>query len=78
MEISAGGETSDPFFSRLMIAQVINRLHGGAVVSAWDVDMLDEATVDAVLAYEHDLPQMQVGRAKIEGMFAAWEGKRRT
>ena len=40
MEISAKRGTSDPFFSQLMIAQAINRLHGGAVVSAWDRAMI--------------------------------------
>ena len=75
MEISAKRGTSDPFFSQLMIAQAINRLHGGAVVSAWEVDALDEVTVDAVLAFEQDLPVMQAGRQRVEGMFAVWERK---
>lgn len=77
-EASSGGATSAPFLRSVFVAQTINRVHGGAVISAWDVDDLDEATIDVFYGLVHDLPQLQQDEARAQAVRMEWLRKHPT
>jgi hypothetical protein len=77
-EAASGGASSDPFLRKVFAAQAINRVHGGAVVSAWDVDELDEATIDVFYGLAHDLPQLQQDEARAQAVRMDWLRKHPT
>lgn len=47
-------------------AQMINRLHGGAVIAAWQVDELDDAWLAALIGMAVELPEMKRRQAVIQ------------
>jgi hypothetical protein len=57
---------------RLRLAQMINRLHGGAVVSLWDLGDLDGPAEDLIFAVAVDLPKRQASAAEIERQRMTW------
>jgi hypothetical protein len=71
-EVASGGATSHPFLRNLFAAQAINRVHGGAVVSAWDIDELDEATIDVFYGLVRDLPGIQQDEARAQAVRMEW------
>jgi hypothetical protein len=77
-EASSGGASSDPFLRKIFAAQTINRVHGGAVVSAWDVDELDEATIDVFYGLVQDLPGIREDEARAQAIRMEWLRKHPT
>jgi hypothetical protein len=71
-ETASGGAASDPFLRNVLAAQIINRVHGGAVVSAWDVADLDETMIDVFYGLVQDLPQLQQGEARAQTVRMEW------
>lgn len=56
----------------MLLAQLVNRLHGGAVVSAWDIGELDDVTIDVFRGLVEELPTMQRTHQEWERRRAAW------
>jgi hypothetical protein len=71
-ETASGGAASDPFLRNVLAAQIINRVHGGAVVSAWDVGDLDETMIDVFYGLVQDLPELQQGEARAQTVRMEW------
>jgi len=55
------------------IARLINKVHGGLVISAMDVDQLDEAWVDVFLGIAIELPHKQERQKIIDNKFREFE-----
>lgn len=70
--LARGAPVQHDMLRRLRLAQTINRLHGGAVVSLWDLDDLDRATEDFFMAYALDYPRMQRRVAAAEQQRMTW------
>lgn len=64
--MASGRAQSGEFGYRLFVAQMINRLHGGAVIAEWEVDELDNVTIDRYVAMATELPAMSEGIARVE------------
>lgn len=64
--------TREPLLSAYLIAQMINRAAGGAVVAPWEVDQLAEEWIDAARALTEELPEMRAGRAQVDEYLAKW------
>ena len=54
-EIAKTGRTTDPLLARIGLARSINQFSGGAIISPWQVDELDEAC---------KLPNLVINQAK--------------
>lgn len=54
----------------LGIAQQINRAHGGAVIAAWQVGQLDDATISLYAGLAWKLPQIRAGAQAVEKRLA--------
>lgn len=54
--------------SNLLLARLINQLHGSAVVAAWEIDALDETTLDVFRLWRDELPRMQSTFAEIKAI----------
>jgi hypothetical protein len=54
--------------NNLLLARLINQLHGGAVVAAWEIDTLDEPTLDVFRLWRDELPRMQSAFAEIKAI----------
>ncbi|HLC04074.1 MAG TPA: hypothetical protein VJK02_13635 [Anaerolineales bacterium] len=65
------GTTWEPL-QNILLARKINAAMGGAVVGPWDIDQLDDTTVDMILGLAEDLPGLKAGQQKIEGELQAW------
>ncbi len=73
--MASGRAQSGAFGYRLFVAQMINRLHGGPVIAEWEVDELDEVTIDRYVAMATELPAMSEGISKIEARKAEIRSK---
>jgi len=62
--------TTHPTLARILRAQKINRLSGGALVAPWEVDELSDEWLDAYAALDRDLPARQEAQAKVAAAFA--------
>jgi hypothetical protein len=56
----------------VILARKVNAVLGGVLVGPWDIPDMDEATLQIMTSYVDDLPVMQAGRAKVEGLRAKW------
>lgn len=54
---------------RVLVAQRINRTLGGAFVGPWDVDDLDDGTIEAILSVGSDLETLRRAHRQIENAF---------
>ena len=59
------GTTWEPL-QNVILARKLNAALGGAVVGPWDVDRLDDATLDVVLGYSEGFPALLAGQRKVE------------
>jgi hypothetical protein len=57
----------------LTLARIINKLHGGAVVTALDVGQLDETWMDFFLSVALELPRERERQTKIKNLFDKFE-----
>ncbi len=69
MGVARTGRTNDPFLSNIFIAQRINRLSGGAVIAAWEVDQLPDDVLDVFAGLANDLPVYQKDMQDTEKTF---------
>ncbi len=56
----------------VITARSINAVMGGALVAPWEVDKLDDPTIDAILAVA-ELPAMKRAQAEVDKMFREFE-----
>lgn len=70
--LAKSGGTSHPLLGRLYEARIINHALGGPFVTPWDVDMLDDATIDALTSVVLDLPSVQKPFQDAEKRLAEW------
>ena len=77
-EIAKTGRTTDPLLARIGLARSINQFSGGAIISPWQVDELDEAWLDTFRVLADELPTMQKAYARIESVKNAWLAKHPT
>jgi hypothetical protein len=66
------GMTTNPFFSRISIAQRINRLCGGVVIAPWDVGCLPDDWLDAFRVLAGQGQVYEQARATVERSKADW------
>ena len=57
---------------RILRAQSINRLLGGALVAPWEVDSLPDEFLDAVDGLTRQLPEYTAARKKMTARREAW------
>jgi len=60
------------------LAQRINQLNYGAVVAAWQIDLLPEEWIAAHLALSDDLPKIKARKQRIDADFAKWRNRHST
>lgn len=65
--------TDHPHLNALTIARIINRLHGGPVITAMEVDQLDEDWIDSMLGVAIDLPAMQARQNSVTQWHQSFE-----
>lgn len=77
--LARGDATSDPILTRILIAQRVNRQHGGAVIAAWEVDSLPPEWMEAFTGLE-ELPRRIAERKAVDAEFVKFraEHKQRT
>jgi len=64
--VARGEGTGHAQLNAMWTAQMINRLHGGAVIAAWQVDELDEAWLAALVGMAVELPEMKRRQSLIQ------------
>lgn len=60
-----GSTTWDPLVN-VLLAKHINQALGGPFVSPWEVDQLDEASINVITSTIRNLPPMREGLMEIE------------
>ena len=55
--------------SKVIRAQRINRLSGGAVITPWDVDDLSDEWLDLFHALDNDAKDIRASKARVESVF---------
>ena len=73
--MARGGAPDHPVLSRLLLARMVNAAHGGPVIAAWEVDQLDDVTLDALVGFQRDLPGLMASAASSESRFAEWRAR---
>ena len=68
--LAKAGQTAHPELARILLARKVNIALGGAVVGPWDIDRLDDVTLDAIAAMVDDLPGMQKSLRLIDDAFS--------
>ncbi len=66
------GRTSNKFLARVALAQMVNRISGGAVIAPWDVDGLPEVWLDVFRALSEDMPSMAKAKGQVQKIKNAW------
>lgn len=72
-----GAAWDNDYLWRMRVAQLINRLHEGPVMAAWEVDQLDEAWLFAFYGLA-DLPRKQRPKQMLDRKFAEIRSKHPT
>ena len=62
-----------PRLDQLSLARVINRMHGGPVITAWEVEQLTDEWIDLYLGIAVDLPRKQERARAIKKLFNEFE-----
>lgn len=71
--MAQGRVTGHERLDDVAIARIVNRVHGAAVVSAWDVGQLPDEWVDVFIGIAIDLPRKQARRKAIDQKFKEFE-----
>lgn len=71
--LSKNGAANHPRLNDLGLARIINRLHGGGVITAMEVPQLSDEWLDLFLALEYDLPKIQAREKIIKQKFKEFE-----
>ena len=72
------GATTHPTLSKIQLANMTNRLHGGPVIAAWEIDQLPDDWLDAMVLTGIKLPELQRGFQKLEAYKATWRNSQLT
>ncbi len=72
------GATINPILSNIQLANITNRLHGGPVIGAWEIDQLPDDWLDAMVLTGTKLQTFQRSFQRLEAYKAAWRGKHPT
>jgi len=56
----------------LLTARIINAASGGAVIGPWDVNQLDDVTVDVCRGFLQDYGTIESGYEKVEDIHRKW------
>jgi len=78
LQIARTGWVSDPFIADVFRARRINNLLGGAFVTPWDLDKMDEATLDIFDGLVIELPGYRKGQQEIDKKFSEWRAQHPT
>lgn len=70
MGLARGKGTDEPHLSSILMAQAINRIMGGALVTPWNLNDLPDDWLDAFSALAYDLPEMRAGQSKVDAALA--------
>jgi len=62
----------------LVLARLINKSHGAGVISAMEVEQLDETWLDFFKAVVIELPHMQARQKHIDNLFREFENSHPT
>lgn len=76
--LAKSGRTDNPDVWRVIVARKINGVMGGALVGPWDVDRLDDITIDTIISFSDDLPAFRESIEDTERGFAEWRAKHPT
>lgn len=76
--MAAKQTVSHPALDNLTLARIINRLHGGNVIAAWEVDQLDDVWLDVFLGVGEELPKKQQRQRLIAQKFKEFESEHPT
>jgi hypothetical protein len=71
--VAHGRGTDHAHINDLSLARLINRLHGGTVISAMQVGTLDGAWLDTFIKLAVDLPAKQARQKMIDNKFKEFE-----
>lgn len=66
LDLSRGDGASHPLLADIELAQMINRVSGGAVIAPWQIGELPEDWLDLFRGLVVQLPQMRRARAEAE------------
>lgn len=67
-----------PALEALTMARMINRLHGGNVIAAWQVNQLDLIWLDVFLGLSEDLPALRQRQQLIAAEMKKFEAEHPT
>lgn len=73
MEVARTGQTSDPLIRQITLARTINQYLGGAVISPWEVDQLNDDWADTFNGLAFDLNDYRTGVQQVNDLFAKWK-----
>lgn len=62
-----------PLLDDVALARIINRVHGGPVVKAWEVGGLDETWIDMFVGLTEDLPRKRARQRMIAKLHQDFE-----
>lgn len=71
-ELIERGTTRHPFLTAIILAKLVNQASGGAVVSPWEVDELDETWLDAFRFLANDMQDATKVRQKVQAVKERW------
>lgn len=66
LALSGGRGTSEPNLVNILTARQINQALGGAFISPFEIGSLPDEFIDACMAMQTKLPQLQQARIKME------------
>ena len=72
------GQTGTIELWHIIMARKINGVLGGALIAPWEVDQLDDCTIDTIMAWADDLPRYRAVKKQNEADAAAWRAKHPT
>ena len=78
LDAAQSGATTHPVLSKIQLASMTNRLHGGPVIAAWEIDQLPDDWLDAIVLTSIKLPALQRGLQKLEAYKQAWRTRHPT
>lgn len=78
LSLSQGHGTAWEPLMDVVLARKVNAALGGALVAPWELQDMDEATLQMLIAYVDDLPVMTAGWSKVQAIRSSWRSKHPT
>lgn len=63
------GRTAHPLIAAIQLARLVNLQSGGAVIAPWQIDELDDVTLDVFRGLAYELPTYQRSAQETESRF---------